>query len=82
MLYDHLFTRENMNNLPDGETYGNYLNTDSVREMPNAKLERSLADATVDNRYQFVRNGYFIRDSHNPEVVNNIVNLKDSWAKK
>ena len=82
MLYDHLFTRENMNNLPDGETYGDYLNTDSVREMPNAKLERSLAVATVDNRYQFVRNGYFIRDSHNPEVFNNIVNLKDSWAKK
>jgi len=82
MMYDHLFTQENMNNLPEGKGYSDYLNTESVKSMPNAKLENSLSDMIPGVRYQFVRNGYFIRDSHNPSVFNNIVNLKDSFKKK
>ena len=82
MMYGHLFTKEDLNDLQEGESYGDYLDPDSVREMPNAKLERALETATSDSRFQFVRNGYFIRDCHNPQVFNNIVNLKDSWSKK
>ena len=80
-MYDRLFTRENMNNLPEGEGYSDYLNLDSVKELPNAKLEKSLENSDPSERYQFVRNGYFIRDNKNNSVFNNIVNLKDSFKK-
>ncbi len=80
-MYGKLFTEANMVNLPEGKTYSDYLNHDSVREYKNAKLEASLANTDENKRFQFVRMGYFIRDSKNPGVWNNIVNLKDSWAK-
>ena len=67
--------------MPEGTTYGDFLNTNSVRTLPHAKLEASMADAPADARFQFVRNGYFIKDSKHEGVYNNIVNLKDSWAK-
>jgi len=81
MLYDRLFSIENVNDMPEGTTYGDFLNTNSVRTLPHAKLEASMADAPADARFQFVRNGYFIKDSKHEGVYNNIVNLKDSWAK-
>lgn len=81
-LYDRLFTIENVNEMPEDKTYADYLNKDSVKELPDIKIESSILDDDKDIRYQFVRNGYFIRDCHDPEVFNNIVNLKDSWAKE
>lgn len=80
-LYDHLLTLEKITDLPEDKTFGDYVNPDSVTAYPNAKLEKALADATADERFQFVRSGYFIRDSKDPHVFNNIVNLKDTWAK-
>ena len=80
-MYGRLFTEANMVTLPEGKTYNDYLNKDSVKEYKNAKLEAALGEAGGDERFQFVRTGYFIRDSKNPENWNNIVNLKDSWAK-
>lgn len=80
-MYGRLFTEANMVTLPEGKTYNDYLNKDSVKEYRNAKLEAALGEAGGDERFQFVRTGYFIRDSKNPENWNNIVNLKDSWAK-
>ena len=80
-MYGRLFTEANMVTLPEGKTYGDYLNRDSVKEYKNAKLEAALADAGENERFQFVRTGYFIRDSKIPGAWNNIVNLKDSWAK-
>ena len=81
-LYDRLFTIENLNSMPEDKSYGDFLNPDSVREMSDVKLEASMANDTGAERYQFVRNGYFIRDCHDSSVFNNIVNLKDSWAKE
>ena len=80
-MYGRLFTEANMVTLPEGKTYNDYLNKDSVKEYKNAKLEAALGETGGDERFQFVRTGYFIRDSKNPENWNNIVNLKDSWAK-
>ena len=80
-MYDRLFTLENVGDIPEGESYRDYLNPDSVRHHKNAKLEQSLADAVPSERYQFVRNGYFIKDNHSGDVFNNIVNLRDTWAK-
>lgn len=80
-MYGRLFSEANMVTLPEGKDYNDYLDPDSVKEYKGAKLEAALANAGNDERFQFVRNGYFIKDSKNPNVWNNIVNLKDSWAK-
>ncbi len=80
-MYDRLLTLEKITDLPEDKTFGDYINTDSIQVYPSAKLEKSLESATTDERFQFVRSGYFIRDSKNSGVFNNIVNLKDTWAK-
>ena len=81
MLYDKLFTIENVNDIPEDKTYDDYLNRDSKSVMTGAKLEISLADVKPGERFQFVRQGYFCVDSKNPGNFNRIVSLKDSWAK-
>ena len=82
MLYDHLFTIENVNEIPEGKTYGDYLNLDSVQRLTGCKAETSLADAPAGERYQFVRTGYFVKDTKHENTFNRIVGLKDSYAKK
>ena len=81
-MYGRLFSEANMVTLPEGKDYNDFLDPDSVKEYKGAKLEASLGEAGVDERFQFVRSGYFIKDSKNSAVWNNIVNLKDSWAKQ
>ena len=81
-MYGRLFSEANMVTLPDGKDYNDFLDPDSVKEYKGAKLEASLGEAGADERFQFVRSGYFIKDGKNPAVWNNIVNLKDSWAKQ
>ena len=74
-----MFTEANMNGIPDGADFKDYLNPDSVQVIDHAKLEESLADAKPGERFQFVRTGYFTPDSKNPHVYNRIVTLKDSF---
>lgn len=77
-MFNKLFTMENMNDMPEDKTYDDYLNSESV-EVKDAIVEPSLKDATTDERFQFVRNGYFIKDSKEENRFNLIVNLKDSF---
>jgi glutaminyl-tRNA synthetase len=79
ILYDRLFTEENMNDLPEGKTYADYLNTESAVRMENAKIEPSLAEAEPGEKFQFVRIGYFAKDTKNADTFNRIVSLKDSY---
>lgn len=81
-LYDYLFTLENVNDVPEGTNYLDYLNPNSLTELTGCKLEPALADAKVGDKFQFVRTGYFCKDSKNEGVFNQIVGLKDSWAKE
>ena len=80
-LYGNLFTEENMGELPEGKTYDDYLDPDSVKVLPHAKLEACLEGAEPGQRFQFVRMGYFTPDSKHPGVYNRIVTLKDSFSK-
>ncbi len=80
-LYDNLFTEQNMGELPEDKTYDDYLNPDSVKVLPNAKLEACLEGAQPGERFQFVRMGYFTPDSKHPGTYNRIVTLKDSFSK-
>ena len=81
-LYDYLFTLENVNDVPEGTNYLDYLNPNSLSELTGCKLEPSLAEAKTGDKFQFVRTGYFCKDSKDEGVFNQIVGLKDSWAKE
>ena len=82
ILYDRLFTEENMNDLPEGKSYIDFLNPTSAEKVENIMVEPSLADAKPGDRFQFVRTGYFCLDRKNPGVFNRVVGLKDSFPKK
>jgi glutaminyl-tRNA synthetase len=82
-LYDRLFKVEN----PQAEEgdFKDYLNPDSLKVIANAMAESDLANASLEDRYQFIRLGYFSldKDSTNGKFIfNRTVTLKDSWAKE
>ena len=79
MLYDQLFIIENVADIPEGKGYGDYLNLDSVKKLDKALVEPSLADAKAGDKFQFVRVGYFVKDSKYDGTFNRIVGLKDSY---
>ncbi|MCI8649842.1 MAG: glutamine--tRNA ligase/YqeY domain fusion protein [Anaerotruncus sp.] len=79
MLYDNLFTLENVGDIPEGSNYLDFLNPDSLAVLRNCKLEESLRDAQPGDRFQFVRMGYFCKDSKQENTFNRIVILKDSF---
>ena len=78
-LFDELFTIENVADIPEGKGYGDYLNVDSVTDLPSARVEASIADAKPGDRFQFVRVGYFVKDTKYENTFNRIVGLKDSY---
>ena len=45
-------------------------------------IEPALANAAADERFQFIRCGYFVKDSKNENTFNRIVGLKDSFPKQ
>ncbi len=79
--FGRLFTEENLIALPEGKTYGDYLNPDSKELLCNCKMEMSLKEAKPGDRFQFVRTGYFCKDSKYENTFNSIVELKDSKGK-
>ena len=82
MLYDFLFNIENTADIPEDKTYDDFLNTNSVVELKNCKVEPSLYDSLPGDKFQFVRTGYFVKDTKRENVFNRIVGLKDSFPKE
>jgi glutaminyl-tRNA synthetase len=83
-LYDHLFTKPDPDDVPEGQDYRANLNPDSLVVVSGAKLEPSLANAAVGAKYQFERLGYFCVDKDSTagkRVFNRAVTLRDTWAK-
>ena len=83
-IYDRLFTKEDPNQVEEGQEFTANLNPASLEVIAQAKLEPSLANAPIEARYQFERLGYFCVDPDStPEhlVFNRTVALKDTWAK-
>lgn len=83
-LYDRLFTAE----YPDADKEKNFkefLNPESLIKLSGCMLEPGLANASVEDRFQFERQGYFCLDSVEAVagrlVFNRIVTLRDSWIK-
>ena len=81
MLYDRLFTVENVADIPEDKTYNDYLNPDSLQKLVGCKMESSLCGAKPGEKFQFVRTGYFVKDTKYPNTFNRIVGLKDSFPK-
>jgi len=81
-LFEPLFTVD----FPDAsdQDYRDLLNADSSTILQGF-VEASLADATVEQRFQFEREGYFCIDNKDSRpdhlVFNRVVGLRDSWAK-
>jgi len=80
-LYDRLFT------VPEpatDEAFLSHVNAASL-EVLRAKLEPSLATASLEDRFQFERIGYFSLDpkdsTRDRPVFNRTISLKDTWAK-
>ncbi len=82
MLYDRLFTIENTGDIPEDKTYDDYLNPQSLQKISHAKIEEAAYDAAEGERFQFVRTGYFAKDTKYPNTFNRIVTLKDSYRPK
>jgi glutaminyl-tRNA synthetase len=83
-LYDHLFTKEDPDDVPEGRDWLENINPQSLERLTSCRIEPSLANAKPGERYQFERLGYFCVDSvdSSPEglVFNRTVTLRDAWA--
>ncbi len=84
-LYEHLFLKENPEEVEEGEDFTANLNPNSLRVMQEAFAEPDLQNARPGEHFQFLRQGYFCADlkDHSPQhlVFNRTVTLRDSWAK-
>jgi len=83
-LYETLFTREDPNQVDEGQEFTANLNPQSLEVVRGAKLEPSLREAAPGSSFQFERLGYFSVDPDTqPDnlVFNRTVALRDTWAK-
>jgi len=83
-LYDKLFAKADPGDTEEGESFLSNLNPESLEIVSDAKLEPSLANAKLEDRFQFERVGYFCLDPDSTAdklVFNRTLALKDSWAK-
>ena len=83
-LYDHLFSVENPHSPPEGKTWIDTLNPESLEVRTDCWIEPSVADAAIGSRFQFERLGYFCLDADSkPDglVFNRTATLRDSWLK-
>jgi glutaminyl-tRNA synthetase len=83
-LYDNLFTKENPDEVEEGQDFTANLNPNSLEVSTGCKVEPSLRDATPGARYQFERMGYFCVDTDSTAgkpVFNRTIGLRDTWAK-
>ena len=84
-LYEHLFLKENPNEVEDGKDFTDYINPNSLKKLTNCMVEPGLAASKPGDRFQFERLGYFCVDAKDSAegslVLNRTVTLRDTWAK-
>ena len=83
-LYDHLFAREDPDEVEAGKTWKDNINPDSLEVLKDCRLEPLLEGAKAGDRFQFERQGYFCADPDSKPgrpVFNRTVGLRDTWAK-
>ncbi|MDR0784950.1 MAG: glutamine--tRNA ligase/YqeY domain fusion protein [Treponema sp.] len=83
-VYDNLFAVEKPMDVPPGKTFLDNLAPHSLETIETAYAEPLLADAKPEDRFQFERLGYFVRDADTADgkpVFNKTVGLRDTWKK-
>ena len=83
-LYDHLFSVEDPDDVPEGVDWLANMNPQSLERLTSCHVEPCLASAKPGARYQFERLGYFCVDRESTDkmkVFNRSVTLRDAWAK-
>jgi len=83
-LYDHLFVKEDPDDVPPETDWLANINPRSLETISNAYVEPHLANAKPGQRYQFERLGYFCVDESSSAralIFNRSVTLRDTWAK-
>ena len=81
-MYERLFKVENPSS-EEGD-FKDYINPDSLH-IVNAYIEPSLKNAKPEDKFQFLRKGYFCLDKDSaPDklIFNRTVTLKDAWGKE
>lgn len=81
-LYDRLFNTEDLGAIEDDFT--NHLNPESLK-VQHAYAEPELVNATAEDRFQFMRIGYFCMDLDSTKdklVFNRTTTLRDMWSKE
>lgn len=82
--YDRLFLDEAPDSHED-KNFMEFINPDSLNIVKTAYVEPYLLEATLDDKFQFQRLGYFTLDKDAGSgklIFNKTVGLKDSWAKQ
>jgi glutaminyl-tRNA synthetase len=83
-LYDTLFTKEDPNEVEEGQDFTANLNPNSLEVLNGCKVETGLRNAAPGTQYQFERMGYFYLDPTSvpgKPVFNRTIGLRDTWAK-
>jgi glutaminyl-tRNA synthetase len=83
-LYDRLFSAEDPEDVPEGKTFLDNLNPNSLEVLHDCRAEPSVAGLQVGDRVQFERLGYFCVDPDSQPgrlVFNRTVPLRDTWAR-
>ena len=81
-VYDYLFNDQN-DEEGDSKDFLSQINPDSLHIF-HSKGEAALASYHAGDKFQFLRQGYFVIDPDTTAdhiVVNRIVGLRDTWAK-
>ncbi|KAA6182992.1 glutamine--tRNA ligase/YqeY domain fusion protein [Thiohalocapsa marina] len=80
-LYDRLFSTPQPGS--GGSDFRDDLNPDSLRTLTGCLLEPGLAAAMPGARFQFEREGYFVKDGDSTlerPLFNRAVTLRDTWG--
>jgi len=83
-LYDHLFSKENPDQVEENKTFIDNLNPNSLEVLTGCLAEPGLAEVKSGDLFQFMRQGYFCTDPDSKPgkpVFNRAVSLRDTWAK-
>jgi glutaminyl-tRNA synthetase len=90
-IYDYLFSVDKPMDVEPGKSFLGNLNQNSLEVINTAWAEPCLVDAKAEERFQFERLGYFVKDiasktgadnsAGGKPVFNKTVGLRDTWAK-
>ena len=83
-LYNNLFTEPNPDDVPEGKSFTDFVNPDSLKVIEDCFVEPSVSNVKPLDRFQFERLGYFCFDpdsSAGKLIFNRTATLRDEWVK-